>query len=87
MRPLRIEDTAEVCQLLYPLRARWMTIGTFLCIDHGSLEAIREDNERTDDRLTALIAVWLRRLTPPPTWQALRQAVLYLDPTLAQQIK
>ena len=64
-----------------------MTIGTFLCIDHGSLEAIREDNERTDNRLTALMAVWLRRLTPPPTWQALRQAVLYLDPTLAQHIQ
>ena len=87
VRPLRIEDTAEVCRWLYPLRAKWKTIGTFLCIDHGSLDAIKKDCAGSDDQLTELIAVWLKQLTPPPTWQALHQAVLHLDPTLAQRIQ
>ena len=78
-KPLCKDNMKAVCQCLYPLRARWKTIGTFLCVEHSSLEAVRADNETADDRLLAMVAVWLRQTTPPPTWQALADAVQYID--------
>ena len=86
-KPLSIEDMGLVYRSLYPLRAKWNTLGTFLYIDHSTLQVIKEDNESSDDRLTALVALWLRRINPAATWQALHEAVQYIDPNQAQQIR
>ena len=86
-KPLSIEDTGLVYQNLYPLRAKWKTLGTFLHIDHDTLQVVKEDNESSDDRLSALVALWLKRITPPATWQALYEAVQYIDPNQAEQIR
>ena len=84
--PLSINDAAIVYKNLYTLRAKWKTVGMFLCIPHHSLEAIRADNESCADRLTALIALWLRQITPSPTWCALLEAVQYIDQEKAREI-
>ena len=86
-KPLSIEDMGLVYRNLYPLRATWKTLGTFLNIDHGALQVIKEDNESSDDKLEALMALWLKRINPPATWQALYEAVQYIDPNQAQQIR
>ena len=86
-KALCIDDSAVVCQTLYPLSARWKTLGTFLHIDHNSLEVIDDDERNIDNKLSALVAKWLRRNTPPATWQALYEAVQYIDPNQAQLIR
>ena len=86
-KPLSIEDMGLVYRSLYPLRAKWNTLGTFLYIDHSALQVIKEDNESSDDKLTALVALWLRRIDPAATWQALHEAVQYIDPNQAQKIR
>ena len=85
-KPLSIKDLGLVYRSLYPLRAKWNTLGTFLYIDHSALQVIKVDNESSDDRLTALVALWLRRIDPAATWQALYEAVQYIDSNQAQQI-
>ena len=86
-KPLAKEHMADICKCLYPLRAKWKTIGTFLCVDHNNLDAIRANYEDCGDRLTELIAEWLRQLRPPPTGQALADAVQYISPDKAEEIR
>ena len=86
-KPLRIEDMATVLPYLYPLRSKWKTLGIFLYVDHSSLEAVRAENDSCDDRVSELVALWLRQITPPPTWKALADAVEHLDPSKAKEIR
>ena len=85
--PLNKDHAAAVYPHLLSLRAKWETIGTMLQIHRGTLEAIDIDKKDSNDKLLELIAVWLRRHTPPPTWQALADAVQYIDPDKAQEIR
>ena len=86
-KPLGIQDQATVCRYLHPLRSKWKTLGTFLCVDRSSLEAVQADNYSNDERFLELVALWLRQTTPPPTWQALADAVQYCDQSKAEQIR
>ena len=86
-KPLAKEHMADVCKCLFPLRARWKTIGTFLCIEHNTLAAIKADNEDSAEMLTELIAEWLKKREPPPTGQALADAVQYISPDKAEEIR
>lgn len=84
---LHIEDKGSVCRYLYSLRASWRTIGTFLNIQHSSLEVILCDNQRSEERLLDMVAVWLTRAEPSPTWPALADAVQDVNDDLAQRIR
>ena len=86
-KPLTKEHMAEVCKCLFPLRAKWKTIGTFLCVEHNTLAAIKTDSEDSAEMLTELIAEWLKQLNPPPTGQALAEAVQYISPDKADEIR
>ena len=87
-KPLTMkEHMAGICKCLFPLRAEWRTIGMFLSIEYNTLEAIRADNEKSGDRLTELIAEWLKRCKPPPTGQALAEAVQMISPDRADEIR
>ena len=86
-KPLRIQDQGIVCRYLHPLRSKWMVFGTFLCVDHSSLEAMEADKYTCDEKIVKLVALWLRQISPPPTWQALVDAVEHLDPSKAEEIR
>ena len=86
-KPLCIQDQATVCRYLHPLRSKWKTLGIYLCVEYSSLEAVQADNNSSDEKLAEVVALWLRQITPPPTWQALADAVQYCDPSKAEQIK
>ena len=86
-KPVTKEHKAEICKCLYPLRAKWKTIGTFLCVDHNILAAIKAESEDTGEMLMGMIAEWLQQLNPPPTWQALAEAVQYISPEKADEIR
>ena len=81
------KDMGKICKCLYPLRAKWKTIGTFLCVDHNTLDAIKAESEDTGEMLTGLIAEWLKQLDPPPTGEALVEAVQDIDPEKAKEVR
>ena len=85
--PLTKEHTAKICKCLFPLRAKWKTIGTFLCVEHNTLAAIKTDCEDSAEMLTELIAEWLKQLNPPPTGQSLAEAVQCISPEKADEIR
>ena len=85
--PLAREQTADICKCLYPLRAQWKVIGTFLSIDNNTLKAIKADSDESADRLTDMISEWLRNCEPSPTYQALAEAVQQIDPSKAKEIR
>ena len=86
-KPLRKEDQGIVCRYVHPLRSKWMVLGTFLCVDHSSLEAVKVDSDNCDESIVKLIELWLRQISPPPTWQALVDAVQSLDQSKAEEIR
>ena len=86
-KPLHIEDIAAVCRYVLPLKSKWKTLGIFLCVHQSSLDALESEKPTCDERVPELVALWLRQTTPPPTWQALADAVQYCDPSKAEQIR
>ena len=86
-KPLHIEDIAAVCRYVLPLKSKWKTLGIFLCVHQSSLDALESEKPTCDERVPELVALWLRQTTPPPTWQALADAVEYCDPSKAEQIR
>ena len=87
LKPLTKKDMSKICKCLYPLRAKWKTIGTFLCVEHDTLAAIKIDCEDSAEMLTELIAQWLKQIDPPPTGQALAEAVQDIDPEKAKEVR
>ncbi len=77
----------NILHCLYPLRAKWMTIGVFLEVDDGTLKAIEVDYDFVDDRLREMITAWLDQVSTPPTWNALADAVEVMDQKTAQKIR
>lgn len=83
---LGIADTGKVCRCLFHLGAKWETIGIFLGIDPYSLEKIKEDGTDCNDKLIAMVKLWLKELTPPPTWEALVEVVQDIDPSKQRRL-
>ncbi len=77
----------NILRCIRPMRANWMTISVYLEVDTGTLKAIKTDNDHVEDRLTKMITVWLDRVSPPPTWSALADALEELDQKTAQKIR
>ena len=46
-----------------------------LDLDHGTLESIKRDFQDVSDRMREMLASWLKRVDPPPTWEALVNAL------------
>ena len=86
-KPLHIEDMSIVLPYLYPLKSKWKTLGIFLCVQYNCLDEVEADKHTCDERVMELVALWLRQITPPPTWQALADAVEHLDPRKAEGIR
>lgn len=78
-------------KLLYNTIAdRWNALGTFLEIPTETLNII-DEKEHSDPQkcLLHLFDVWLKRLDPPPTWEAMADAidVVANDPELAEKVR
>ena len=84
---LHIQDKGSVCRYLNSLSADWNSIGTYLYIPHGSLKEIMHDYRTSKDCLLEMVAVWLTRNEPCPTWPALADAVQYVDQHIAEKIR
>ena len=75
-------------QMLIPIAYDWQNIGALLGIDHNSLKNIKYDCDNSArDCLREMLAEWLKRVIPPPTWESLAEAIKFTDQTIAQKIR
>ena len=77
-------------QLYNTVPDKWHLIGIYLEIPEGQLNAI--DAKHRGDPQKCLIAMltesWLPRVSPPPTWQDLAEAVEFVGyPDVAQKLR
>jgi len=81
----------QLLQLLYHTVAdRWKPIGIYLDIPGPQLKVI--DKQHRGDPQECLMAMltdcWLPRLSPPPTWQEIAEAVEFVGyPNVAQKLR
>ena len=73
--PLTVDDLKEVRSSLWEARAKWMDIGIELDMKVSSLEAIKHDHDDVDSCIRVMLTNWLKQMTPPPTWEALVDAL------------
>lgn len=75
---LRLEDIQQVYSATFDFRSKWYDIGLALKIDATSLDAIWANNSHNvQDCLYSMLAVWLKRSEPKPTWAELKRAMKY----------
>ena len=72
---LSIKNLREVRALLHQIRKRWYDIGIELNIDVGELDIIRQKHDDPGDCLLEMIKIWLRSISPQPTWKLLAEAL------------
>ena len=81
-----LHETAFLClgkltvkntrSMLYTVRANWKNIGIELEVDMGTLNAIEERCRSDPDKcLPEMLDHWLKQVNPPPSWEALAEAL------------
>ena len=74
--------------MLLPLRDDWLIIGALLEIEEEKLSAIMDkEKEVSINCLRVMLDVWLKSTAPPPSWQALADAVESIDSDTADKIR
>ena len=69
-------DLRAVRKAIFSVRTKWYDIGVELEIFHYTLDAIQAENPNNVARcLTKMLIKWLNRVSPPPTWSDLVQAL------------
>ena len=74
-------------RLVFSLSSKWKNLGVFLNLDEGTLDKIEYDNKKADDCLREMLSAWLKKVTPPPSWETLADAVDCFDQTVAAKIR
>ena len=83
----------ELKDLLKELYAKvsdkWEDIGILLGIEPGRLDAIKTaENHTAQSCLREMLKIWLKRVSPPPSWAAITEAVELLgDQSLADHLR
>ena len=72
-----------------PFHKDWQTIGALLEVEEEKIRAIQdeENNVSSKDCLRVLLDEWLKSTDPPPSWQALAEAVEPFDSDAADRIR
>ena len=73
--PLTVNDLKKVLNSLWEARAKWIDIGIQLDMKVQSLEAINHDHNEVGSCLRVMLTDWLKQVDPPPTWEALVDAM------------
>lgn len=74
-------------KISFSLASKWKNIGLFLELDIGTLDKIESEYKKPDDCLREMLRTWLIQVSPPPSWQALIDAVEPFNPTTAEKIR
>ena len=87
-RPTKPE-LKDLLKELYTKASEWMNIGVFLGIEIGKLDTIgTAENHKPQNCLREMLRIWLNRISPPPSWTAIAEAVEQIgDQSLADQLR
>ena len=77
----------SACEVVFSIRSQWKSLGLFLEVDEGTLDAIELDNKKADDCLREMLKAWLRKCDPRPSWPMLAEASDLLDQTVSEKIR
>jgi hypothetical protein len=77
----------ESYKILVPIAHDWQSIGVMLDLEHNSLKTIKYNNIDAKSCLQDMLHQWLVRVSPPPTWEKLAEAVEHADETVARKIR
>jgi len=84
------EDLRNLHCELHPISYKWYSLGVQLQVPIGTLKCIESDCAKVSDCLLEMLTTWVKHSNPPPTWEALAEA-LESPPvgerTLAQQLR
>ena len=81
-------ELKDLLKELYTKASEWINIGVLLDIDPGRLDNIKADNHTVQNCLREMLRIWLTRLSPPPSWAAIAEAIEVLgDQKLADQLR
>ncbi len=68
---LGIRDFKVVREALHSIRRKWKSLGVALDCSKDELDTIEHDYRTSDQCLDEMLDLWLRRLNPRPTWEAI----------------
>ena len=80
-------ELKETLQELIPHAANWKIIGSLLGIEKHVLDKIKAEEEGIINCLHEMLSEWQKRVTPPPTWTILADAIESIDKSKAQDIR
>lgn len=73
---LDLHSLAEIFGKIYEVRTKWNNFGLALGMDYNDLAAVKiECRDILDECLKELLARWLKKSRPRPTWKALIEAL------------
>ena len=73
---LSMKDLKHARKLLYPIRNKWYDIGIELDLNTAELDVIKSQyNDDPAECLLEMIKIWLRSISPCPTWDVLAEAL------------
>ena len=84
-----IPTLRDLMKELYTKAAdKWEDVGILLGIKPGSLNAIKIEEKVPMSCLREMLKIWLNRVSPPPSWAAIAEAVDMLgDHNLADSLR
>ena len=75
-------------ELLTKASDKWENIGILLGIEPGVLDAIKVAENQPQNCLREMLKTWLKRVSPPPSWAAIAEAIDLLgDQSLADHLR
>lgn len=81
-----LKDLAK--ELYSTVSDRWEDIGILLGIESGRLNAIKTAEKLPQSCLREMLKIWLNRVSPPPSWSAIADAIDLLgDQNLADCLR
>ena len=90
MYPSAKPELKDLVKELYSTSSdKWEDIGILLGIEPGRLNAIKTtENHTAQSCLREMLKIWLNRVSPPPSWSAIAEAIEFLgDQTLANHLR
>ena len=78
---------AKAFKLLIPIAKEWQNMGILLELNDQDLKSIVADGDGDINHLREMLRLWLSQVDPPPSWEALHEAVKQFDSQIATKIK
>ena len=86
--PVKPELKDLMTELLNTVSDKWENIGILLGIEPGKLDTIKAAESLPQNCLREMLKIWLKRVSPPPSWTAIADAVDLLgDQKLADLLR